>query len=98
MKRCDPRAYTQCPDHERCGPNIYAHLTGGSECDKFNQRVLETPMANGDRIRSMSDEELAKFLDDSNSQGCVCLTMACAMNCQKCIKKWLKQPVKEEET
>lgn len=50
---------------------------------------------NADHIRSMTDEELAKFLDDSNSQGCVCPTKDCEATCAQCIVNWLKQPYKE---
>lgn len=54
------------------------------------------PMTNADRIRAMSDEELAKFLDDCNSQGCVCPTRDCSEVCELCIAEWLKEPVKED--
>lgn len=96
MKRCDPRAYARCPDRERCGPNIHAYFAEGSECDKFNQKILEAPMTNADRIRALSDEELAKFLDDCNSQGCVCPTRNCKESCKLCIEEWLQQPAEEE--
>ena len=62
MKRCDPRAYARCPDRERCGLNINAYFAEGSECDKFNQKILEAPMTNADRIRALSDEELAEWI------------------------------------
>ena len=51
---------------------------------------------NADHIRSMTDEELARFLDDSNSQGCVCPTKDCEATCTQCIENWLKQPYEEE--
>ena len=51
---------------------------------------------NADHIRSMTDEELAEFLDDSNSQGCVCPTKDCEATCKQCIVNWLKQPYKGE--
>ena len=50
---------------------------------------------NADRIRAMSDDELAKFLDDCNSQGCVCPTRDCSPTCHQCIVKWLQQPTEE---
>ena len=31
----------------------------GSECDKFNRQISSRTMTNADRIRAMSDEELA---------------------------------------
>lgn len=59
------------------------------DCANFVQKT------NGDRIRSMTDEELAQFLDSSNSQGCVSLARDCEASCERCITKWLKQPYKE---
>lgn len=96
MKRCDPRAYAQCPDRERCGLNIHTYFTEGSECDKFNQRVLEAPMTNADRIRAMNDEELAAAFADAVYYG---------VTSKKCNDRseaidawidWLKQPAKED--
>ena len=61
MLKCDPRAFAQCPGHKYCGSCATdATFMEGSECDKFNQSVLSKPMTNADRIRAMSDEELAK--------------------------------------
>jgi hypothetical protein len=52
-----------------------------------------SPMTNGDRIRAMSDEELAKIISDG---GCppkiseiVCETTD---DCNVCWRNWLKQP------
>ena len=68
------------------------------EQSNATQRVANTDNAltNADHIRSMTDEELAKFLDDSNSQGCVCPTKDCEATCEQCIVNWLKQPFKED--
>ena len=63
------------------------------ECKKCECMI---PISNAERIRSMTDEELAKFLDDSNSQGCVCPTKDCEATCTQCIVNWLKQPYKED--
>ena len=50
------------------------------------------PMTNADRIRSMSDEELANFVHE----GCPYIEEECTMKgCVKCIIEWLKQPLKE---
>jgi len=58
-------------------------------------------LTNADRIRAMSDEELAKWL---NECGCVCETCSDSANCvdpynrQKCINgvlNWGKQPAEE---
>lgn len=48
---------------------------------------------NGDRIRSMTDEELANFVHE----GCPYIEKECTMKgCVKCILEWLQEPVKED--
>ena len=47
--------------------------------------VIEAPMTNADRIRSMSDEELAEFLIDLADDG----------NLR--IRDWLQQPAEEAD-
>lgn len=63
------------------------YCTGGNECG-FNHNH----QSNADRIRAMSDEELAEFLQDAK--------FYCQRNCEKCLRgtacismlQWLKQP------
>ena len=63
------------------------------------------PMTNADRIRAMSDEELAEFLVVANPTNCLDCAFSCGWRCQpdrrdysdteKCLegkKRWLKQP------
>lgn len=76
---------TQCADYERCAKN--------EECGMFKQKQ----MTNADRIRAMSDEELAeKFflfpcvhvLDDK---------VKCKDDgCKKCWMRWLREECKNE--
>lgn len=97
MPRCDPRAFARCPYNKTCVPIEEATFTEGSDCDQFNQKVLRTPITNADRIRGMSDMELANFL--------YTLSRACAdRNCAACpigegnctvMLYWLKQTEKE---
>ena len=67
-------------------------------------------MTNADRIRSMSDEELAEFLTHINPTNCQDCAFSHGWRCQpdrddysdfeKCEegrKRWLQQPVKEGE-
>ena len=61
----------------------------------------ETPVSNGDRIRSMSDEELAmwliRILDKADSK-CSCLPCSDFCNGKSCkdgMIDWLKQEVAE---
>ena len=61
MIRCDPRAYAQCPTHDACGPCAAdCEYMEGSACDLFNQHILSHTMTNGDRVRAMSDDKLAR--------------------------------------
>lgn len=63
---------------------------------------------NADRIRAMSDEELAEFLVVANPTNCLDCAFSCGWRCQpdrqdysdteKCLegkKRWLKQPAEE---
>ena len=53
-------------------------------------------ITNADRIRSMSDEELAEFLRcprEFENPAPVCF----AVRCNECVAIWLKQPVKDGE-
>ena len=52
------------------------------------------PITNADRIRSMSDEQLANFVHE----GCPYIEEECTMNgCVKCILEWLQQPAEKPE-
>ena len=53
------------------------------------------PQTNADRIRSMSDEELADVV--ANGVGCVLKAPHCMdVDCTPCILKWLQQPAEVE--
>lgn len=59
-------------------------------------RLLQTPMTNADRIRAMSDEELAEFI-----RWDICVKIRgdnrmCNGMCDECVTEWLKQPAKED--
>lgn len=76
---------SQCPSHETVKESA-AYLCGVLDERKRKQ-------INADRIRSMSDEELAKFFGDK----CVCplpttkYTNVCG-DCDVCWLKWLQHP------
>lgn len=57
--------------------------------------IVEAPKTNADRIRTMSDEELAKLLLDG-CRGAKCDEQPQneygSVNCFNCRMKWLKQP------
>ena len=62
MMKCDPRAFARCPYNKTCGSLELAEFTENSDCHRFNNKVLDMPVTNGDRIRMMDDRELASFL------------------------------------
>lgn len=67
----------------RCGlKGSYAYRHG---CFGEDMCRCREPMANADRIRAMSDEELAEFLTDLADDG----------NLR--IRDWLKQPAEEDD-
>ena len=95
MKRCDPKARAKCPDGKQC--ELYAEFADGSECDKFNEKVLSQPMTNADRIRAMSDEELAKqFVHTSICDQKYPKCKKAGEDCVECLLEWLQQPAVEE--
>lgn len=50
-----------------------------------------TPVTNADRIRAMTDEELAHYINEST--GDCPSNSKCQKNCDKCWLDWLKQEV-----
>lgn len=69
-----------CQDCQRIGCNIEVNCTGH----------IAKPKTNADRIRSMTDEELAWFYAEkiASCYGCESST---ASDCAKCWLNWLKQ-------
>lgn len=60
-------------------------------------------MTNGDKIRAMSDEELARALREHHfCPGAILGMIDCPLadigiaNCRKCVEKWLAQEVEDE--
>lgn len=61
--KCSPQAREKCPFDLRCKSEEDAYFEEGSACDKFNKKLNPPPPpTNGDRIRAMSDEVMAKEL------------------------------------
>ena len=54
----------------------------------------EYHFTNADRIRAMTDEELAKVPKQWSGYSCVFLDRECRETdtCEKCLLEWLKQP------
>jgi hypothetical protein len=89
-------AATQCPNHET------VKESGAYLCGVLDERKRK--QTNADRIRAMSDEELAKFLADEIPHGDCCgCDLECATfegdkfenSCRNAYYRWLKQPAEE---
>lgn len=68
--KCDSKVKAKCVFKNKCCGDHEGVYLDGSECDKFAQKVLSEPQTNADRIRGMSDEELAVFLDEVQEEEC----------------------------
>lgn len=82
------------------------HLEGVKDYPPYLDHPKQyKPQTNADRIRSMSDEELAKYLFDVEQGNFTidccddrfCDTQNCCHDCTDAAIKWLKQPVKDGE-
>lgn len=85
----------KCKWKESCGYDICME----EYCSEFEG----VPLTNGDRIRAMTDDEMANnpiireaicnHIYDSGKSKEFCLPN---MGCRHCVVKWLKQPAKED--
>lgn len=72
-------------------------------CDKAGVKDAP-PKSNADRIRQMTDEELAEFLDKDASYTCLICARRDAKDscgdyeCKNVVLKWLKQEANEDAT
>lgn len=103
MKKCDPRAFARCQYRKQCSDSPeHTSFYEGTECDYFNQQVINKPMTNADSIRAMSDEELAKFLCnfrscDSSEHPCNgCKAEPHCHTGHNGMIDWLQQPAEED--
>ena len=86
---------SQCPNHQT------VKESGAYLCGVLDERKRKK--TNADRIRSMSDEELASMLKDYKdcSKNCIISNgKHCYQICEEesVLLKWLQQPAEEEET
>ena len=67
------------------------------ECNKTDCPYRTEPVTNADKIRAMSDEELANIM--AGTPICKERYMDCikdGLDCEACLLEWLKQPTKGE--
>ena len=91
---CETCGRKNCPDRRSQGESQIV-----VSCNFYCKQT------NADRIRAMSDEELAVFLERSTG-GCETCAVDCTCNgpedlpakavCHQGVLKWLQQPAKEE--
>lgn len=94
---------TKCYEHEECEFNGQpeCRLPDGMECPHGAKADKPT---NADRIRSMSNEELSKFLCEfrsCDSDGYPCSGCKAESYCRaghNGMEDWLQQPAEEEDT
>lgn len=93
MLKCDPRAFARCPYRNTCISVEMAEFTENSDCHRFNNKVLDMPPTNADRIRGMTDQEMAKFLEGVEKACFNHVCEECPIGEQNCANmgKWLKK-------
>ena len=93
-KRCSGKGYIYVTYSEGNTGSVTSHIC--PEC--CGAGVQFAPSTNADRIRAMSDEELAELLIDG-CRGSKCDDQPQnewgSVNCFQCRIKWLKQPAEE---
>ena len=60
-------------------------------------RYATFPQTNADRIRNMTDEELAEYLGNIHYCPAAYPTCDLTKECKECWLKWLRSPVEESE-
>lgn len=88
-----------CKFSGRCGNGELHFRNRGYVCHGFAARNINLiKPTNGDRIRSMSDEELAVTLMCPNEMGVAEIPCDHSddKNCCRCLLDWLRQPAKEQ--
>ena len=91
-KRIDVKC---CPTCKRSGSNCGVWHKCGEDCVGYEARIV----TNADRIRNMSDEELAEFIhktkfdQGSNLFTCEEPPVNCHEECKECYMDWLQKEV-----
>lgn len=93
-----------CPHNTLYGCKVKEH---NAICPLTNMAtpITEYRMTNADRIRAMTDEELAELLANEVPHDCAYCNLLCATfdgdkfvgSCQNAFYRWLQQPAEEGE-
>ncbi len=83
---------------DKLGACACARSKCSDECSTY-RNFKPKPQTNADRIRAMSDEELARFVtgEDFCELLCKISPSFCNGDCEKWMLDWLKSPVEEGE-
>jgi hypothetical protein len=105
-KECANYDHKNLKHTKACGTCVTEHYQDGTESDPSNWRAL--PQTNADRIRAMSDEELAKVLNAFTDYFEECNRSSSDVDCKDCelykvcslhegkALEWLKRPAEVE--
>lgn len=82
------------------GMKVEANYWMPDDCDFIMLRRTKPKKTNGDRVRSMSDEELAATFSGWPSSWCTPSGEPCryeyeGVGCDKCLRDWLKAEAEE---
>ena len=96
----------KCENFNWCGKKIVGSTAILTRCSSYEEKATVT---NADRIRSMTDEELAEwYYRDTATEAytqppwCIPVGMPCKHidmdepDCKDCLTSWLKQEVSDE--
>lgn len=91
----------ECKRMTECGEDAFINGAKFDPVASAQYCIGFEPYTNADRIRAMSDEELAKFIPDwSYTNACKCDEkpyVDCNNECDKCVLEWLQQPAGDAE-
>ncbi len=109
MLKCDPRAFARCPYRKECSDSPeHTSFYEGTECDYFNHQVIHAPLTNADRIRAMSDDDMADTMCrnpiftvcdavcEGDCKAVDTLNDTKEAVCKRTILDWLRQPAEED--
>ena len=87
MRRCD-----------NCKRNLFCDSIWKTSGDRVTSCVSWTPIiTNADKIRTMTDKELAKLITDDWCEILGCSSYVCGGDCESMVLDWLRQEVQDEE-
>ena len=98
MSNCE-NCTEKCPMAERAHEAAVGRMYAMTELVRMVKEKEKPPVTNADRIRAMSDEELAEWAYQMHC-GVVCPdngAIDCRYSCRDCWLDWLRSPAEVEE-